>query len=248
LESDLINDVIECLTTNWAQKNCSLAQEYMGDDYLPIYQRVFSSNYAGVFVPPDFALEKNPNGHAKSLFIQRFMAYHTRLGPQGAIKDNDAESIFTNSKCSNVTECQRVDGATQWEPRNFKPSFCAKGTCVSAESHLHAAFGTGLKDTNQARTEFEVREPESPLASPSPAVSMRTEPVQPAWTESTWGRDLGLCYRIEDTPLFGGAVLGSGLATFVLCLITAFFLNPSRAFFKGDSDAVHGQPVLDVQP
>ncbi len=41
-EPKLIDELLDCLTTNWMEKNCSLAQEYLGEDYNKDYEKNFS--------------------------------------------------------------------------------------------------------------------------------------------------------------------------------------------------------------
>ncbi len=243
-EPKLIDGFIDCLTTNWEKKNCSLAQEYLGEEYAGVYKEVKGSNYAGVFVPPDYFQEYNPSGYGKALFLQRFMAYHNRYEP--SIK-------LENSSCSDNSDCndtlQLRENANLVSSANFQSAYCSKRTCVLAESHLHAAFGTGLTPKNKARTEFEVVVVES--ASPVPSPRKESEalltgtPAKPAWTESMWD-ELSVCYTIEDSKLFGGLVLGSGLATFITCLAVAYWFRPMRKTTGADySEApVLADPVL----
>lgn len=238
-DPELINEFIDCLTTNWVDRNCSLAQEYLGEeDYNDIYKDVKQSNYAGIFVPLNFTKQFNPSGYGKALFLQRFMAYHNRI-------DELVSSTLDSVKCTNNTVCtktlQELENADTKNAEDFRYAFCVKGKCVIAESHLHAAFGTGLKPNNTARTSFTVVTPEptptektsSILPSPtSSAVQTPQPPSKPAWVQSRMSTQASVCYAIDDTPAFGGIVLGSGLATFLLCSVGAWFINSKTALSK----------------
>lgn len=229
VNSSLIDEFIDCLTTNWVERNCSLAQEYLGDDeYSKIYKNVARSNYAGVFVPPAFANTFNPSGYAKTRFLQHFMAHHNRIDPLVNVSSVDL-------KCTNDSICienlQKLENKNTTNAEFFRHALCVKGVCVIAESHLHAAFGTGLVSINDARSDFTVITPlPSPEAqqgsNPTPMQASET-PLKPAWTESNQVSKQ-FCYLIDDTLAFEGMVLGSGLAVFVGSLLTAWYINPKR--------------------
>lgn len=245
LETELIDEFILCLTTSWEKRNCSLAKKYLGEEeYAAVYKKVRGSNYAGVFVPPDFFKDFNPSGYGKTLFLQKFMAFHNRYEPSGKL-----ESIScTNNSVCNTTLGERENSNLD-SVDNFRSTYCSRSECVLAESHLHAAFGTGLIDKNEARTEFDVVLIESPSPVPSPKdekeVPPTATPVKPAWTESMWENDLRVCYTIQDSVLFGGVVLGTGLLTFIICLAVAFFLNPKSRKQCFRSDVSETQPLTD---
>lgn len=234
-EPNLIDEIINCMTTDWMEKNCSLAMDYLEDDYDDIFQYVTSSNYAGVYAPLSLAKSLNPSGYGKAIFLQRFMAYHNRFS---LTEDKSTLNLTCSTKkhCEDVFQNPVNENITSAE--NFKYAYCIKGYCLFSESHLHAAFGTGLISINSTSVGYKVIG-----NSMSDKNLISEQPLKPTWTESNWGNDLGICFVIEDSTIFGGLVLACGLSIFAFSLLVSWLIN--RLFGRSDIMITPDEYFLD---
>lgn len=245
-EGELIDGMIDCLTTNWVDKNCTLAEDFLGMDYVnkyqDVYKNVLRSNYAGIFVPLGHLAGNNPSGFGKISFLQRFMAFHNRILPFSEKAQRNASLL----KCTTNEECEsNIDdentGVKNLE--DFRTPFCARNQCVIAESHLHGAFGTGLVDNNPARSSYNVSLAAEPIAvrvSDNKTTPTPSPIPYPAWTESNWKADLEVCYSVEDSTTFGIMILASGIVTFLACLLAVWVFKRSMTKREDEDEDVGG--------
>ncbi len=179
-----------------------------------------------MFVPIAHLPRFNPSGYGKALFLQRFMAFHNQLDP---ISTNATISCTVNKECN--ASLQVSENSNTQIAEDFRTAFCANRTCVVAESHLHGAFGTGLIPDYYARSNYTVvlptPSPPPRNQEPEPGAEPMRLPSVPAWAESSWESNLGMCYLIEDTDVFGVVILISGLASFSLCLLAVWVFKRS---------------------
>lgn len=214
-DSDLIDNVITCMTSNWTK--CLLANEYIGDRSSESGEQVVAGNYAGSFFPSTRLRDSHPSWTMKIAFIRSILSYHNRYSLE-------PESDEELQNCSKAKLCDLKDTVNNKSQNasDLHTVFCSKGKCILSDTYMHDAFGTGLDGVGTTRTNFSVN-----LKKDTFSVN---NPPEGAWVESLWDANLGLCGFVEDTPLYGWLILASGIAVLVVCFIFTLWFD--RVMFR----------------
>lgn len=221
IESTRIEEIVQCLSLKWSEQPCRLAEEYLPQDTISASSdRIIAGNYPGSFFPDTRLEEVNESAFQKLSLIRAFLAYHNRYGERETACTTDAD-------CEDY-EMEINEGGSDIHVRRV---YCLQDGCVASDTYTHNAFGPGLSSTNGDQTTFTVTatEPPSESGAPSPSPD-RALQVEAAWTESVWDFDFGLCGFVEDTPLFGGLILGSGLLVVIISFVVA--IRVDKFMFK----------------
>lgn len=262
IENGTIDKVITCMTGNWS--SCELKDEYLGQSQFQFPDdKVIPGNYAGSFFPSTRISDFTPSAAAKLALLRHMFAYFNRYDiaaptsdefaqsssePEDSPLDNDDDNIESSPSpspginCTTVSQCADlnktansvINHQTEWQN-----VFCSRETCVLSDTYLHDAFGSAIAPANNIRSRFEVVDDHDPINS--------TDPEGGSWTESAWDEDLGLCGYVEDTKLYGGLILGTGV---VITILTFFvFLYFDVAFFnKVTVSPIEEMPLTTSQP
>lgn len=249
----IIDQFLDCIVGEW--KDCGLAEEYME---LDVYKKieedknisgnypVSSGNYPGSFFPVTRLSKVNPSGAVKLALIRSFLAYHNRYrdDSENGERQNTCTATRDDATGDATSDCKEFEKdlnaefnpSTTSTQSELRISFCAKRICVASVTHMHNAFGTALLADSGDQTTFELvkKDPES------------SEPSEGGWTESVWDEDLGLCGFVEDTPLFGNLILGSGIAVLIASALFVFLFD--RMMFKTPADEEEREPLTPSEP
>lgn len=226
VETDRIKEIVECLSRKWTEQPCGLAEEFLPSESITASSDgIIAGNYPGSFFPDTRLEEVNESAFLKLSLIRAFLAYHNRYD-------------IRMTKCTTDADCEdyEVELNQNTTDIHVRRVYCSKSVCVASDTYTHNAFGPGLMSTNGDQTTFTVRATEPPpdaaapdAATPSASPS-RSFQGRAAWTESVWDFDFGLCGFVEDTPLFGGLILGSGLIVVIISFVVAIRFD--RFMFK----------------
>lgn len=241
VDSGVIDGVLTCMTGRGQWADCDMASEYLREQHADIKGDVIPGNYPGSFFPSTRLADRNPSGFAKLAFIRSFLAFHNRY-------EVDVEAV----KCSTATKDEKGcdDFLTKvnehFQAANhsqLRTAFCTSGICVASDTYTHNAFGAALKSLNRAQSAFEYNE--SATGRQSEAVIDGENPLEAGWTESVWDSDLNLCGLVEDTPLFGGIILGLGVLVLLLSMFVVYCFHKE---LKKPSRHLHGLSIAAANP
>lgn len=234
ITEDRIKDIITCLSSSTDRTVCELANEYISEDASTSFSgEVIPGNYPGSFFPDTRLRDINKSGFYKLSLIRNFLAYHNRY-------DSDE-----GSECRSDEECDDFEKEINRPSATgvyLRKAICAKKTCVASDTYTHNALGPALSSDNKIQSSFTYNS--SAKKVPDQDTSSTGEPqLNAGWTESAWDYDLGLCGFVEDTSLFGGLILGAGLAVLALSFAITFWLDRILSEKKKGPSSQEARPV-----
>lgn len=217
ITEERIKEIIGCLSASVNGTSCQLADEYLYEEASNSFStKVIPGNYPGSFFPDTRLQDTNKSAFYKLSLIRRFLAYHNRYAT-----DEDVEECRSDEECEEFEKTMNGASDTSIYVRR---ALCAKRKCVASDTYTHNALGLALSSDNKDQTSFTYNFSAEDV--PSQDASNAAEPqLNAGWTESVWDFDLGLCGFVEDTPLFGGLILGAGLAVLAVSFAAAFWLD-----------------------
>lgn len=236
VDPNVIDGVLTCMTGRSQWADCGLAKEYIGSLFDEISTSVTPGNYPGSFFPSTRLADTNPSGAAKLAFIRSFLAYHNRY-------DVEEEEVKCSTRVEDQEDCtefiKKINDKLQVTTHSqLRTAFCARDSCVASDTYTHNAFGASLRSANDDQTVFEYNNDTSATQS--------SIPLEAGWTESVWDPDIGLCGYVEDTALFGGVILGLGVAVLLASMGLTFWFE--RAMFNSKPRESGGIPISAASP
>lgn len=237
ISEDRIKEIIECLSSAVNINGCDLANDYLFENAsIPYSSEVTPGNYPGSFFPDTRLRDSNKSGFRKLSLVRNFLAYHNRYDIDERVEcitDEDCEEYEQKiNESSDATEDEYV-----------RRALCAKRVCVASDTYTHNAFGRALSSNNDDQTSF-VYKRSAETISQQDASNVQ---LNAGWTESVWDADLGLCGFVEDTPLFGGLILGAGLAVLAVSFAATIYLDRIMSGKRDEMPFQEAEPLLEPE-
>lgn len=238
VDRDVLNGVLTCMVGRRQWADCELAKEYLGSLYGYVNASVIPGNYPGSFFPPTRLADTNESGAAKLAFIRSFLAYHNRYdeaeGDGGKCSARKEDKQDCTEFIKSINEAVQATTHSQ-----LRTAFCTRSRCVASDTYTHNAYGAALKSNNDDQSKFVYN-------NDSTSAGQSDTPLEAGWTESVWDRDLGLCGFVEDTALFGGLILGAGVAVLLSSIGLAIWFD--RAMFNAKPRETGGITIAAANP